>query len=139
MGLTKNQLAMQVHEVGRSVYGGFNLVPLKQWEEMTEDERAMESAIVAQACGNKKLNGSEFHKLWRQTLSDLGWVIGPAPDAETKQHPGLVDYDKLAVHEKVRCMVQAHLIRVSAGIVTDADEEPKQARGKKEAEKPATV
>lgn len=120
-----DDLAMQAHETGRAVYSGFSLMSLPAWTELEDDDRKMQIAITKEAIKNRKIDGTAYHKLWSEALSAMGWVIGPAPDAETKQHPGLVSYDKLPAHERQRCAVQSHLIRVSVHLIDDTAKEPK--------------
>ena len=125
---------MQAHEVGRAVYTSFNLMSLPVWGELEDDDRKIQIAITKEAVKNRKIDGAAYHKLWSEALSAMGWVIGPAPDAATKQHPGLVSYDKLPAHERQRCVMQSHLIRVSVQLVNDQEEakkpDPKNAAPK---------
>ena len=100
--MNTEQIARVAHEVNRAYCEALGDTSQPSWELAPEWQRM--SAI----------NGVEFHKAnpsagpdnshieWLKEKEATGWKYGPVKDADKKEHPCCVPYDKPPVEQKAK-------------------------------------
>lgn len=117
------QLAQVVHESAKTLYRGFNLRDDEPaWSALPAAVRGRFIEIVQAGAKDRKINAGIWHETWCRELKNDGWVIGPYPNSETKQHPALVTYTELPIHGRMVFMMQADLIRICVPMLEDLKE-----------------
>ena len=84
------------------------------WDDAPEWQR--ESAIdgVLSIWENPDQPDSHSHDNWLSHKKSDGWVYGPVKDAEKKEHPSMVPYDKLPEKEQKKDRVFSTIAKLFA-------------------------
>jgi RyR domain len=100
------QAAKIAHEVNRAYcqrLGDTSQVP---WEEAPDWQK--QSAISGIELHwnalkqGKELPPSASHESWLKEKAETGWKYGPVKNAETKEHPCFVPYEKLPADQQTK-------------------------------------
>lgn len=120
------RIAALAHEVNRLYCSLFmNDKSHEPWETAPEWQReSARNGVKFQAEKKKFRNyrsNEESHNNWLTEKLKDGWTYGKTKDAEKKQHPCLLPYDKLPLNQKVKdslfTAVVTRLISAERGIL----------------------
>ncbi len=94
------KIAQVCHEANRafcSVNGDNSQVP---WEEAPEWMQQTAANGVEFCLANPNATDSAFHDAWCEDKVRDGWKHGQVKDAEKKEHPCLVPFNHLPLHQQ---------------------------------------
>lgn len=96
------KVARICHETNRVYCESIGDGSQKPWAFAEDWQR--ESAIkgVVFAVSNPEAPASAQHDAWLADKERAGWKYGPVKDAEKKEHPCFVPYDKLPVEQRIK-------------------------------------
>lgn len=96
-----DQIARVCHEANRAycrTIGDFSQVEWKLAPDWQRESARM--GVDLHLMGDFGPEAS--HAAWMRNKLDNGWTYGPTKDAEKKEHPCLVDFDKLPPEQQVK-------------------------------------
>lgn len=111
--------ARTAHEVNRAYCIGIGDDSQKPWGEAEEWQRQSGRAGVAFLIDNPEAPPSSQHESWLAAKELDGWRYGPVKDAQKKEHPCMVLYDKLPEAQKAKDTLFQAAVR---GVLAGADE-----------------
>ncbi len=91
--------ARAAHEVNRAYCVALGDTSQVSWDEASEELRksAQEGVKYVLTVGPYP---EGQHRQWCKTKREAGWKYGPVKDAKKKEHPCLVEYGELSLHER---------------------------------------
>ena len=94
-------IAKVCHEVNRAYCDTVGDPSQKAWEKADDWQRT--SAIEGvDFFVRTRATAEELHENWCRDKIEAGWSYGPVKDAEKKEHPCLVPYNKLPMEQRVK-------------------------------------
>jgi len=95
-------IAKVCHEANRAYCEGLGDTSQPKWEDAPEWQRSSAVLGVEFRRDNPDSPPSASHDSWlRQKLSD-GWGYGSVKDAEKKEHPCLVPFERLPIEQQAK-------------------------------------
>ena len=73
-----------------------------KWEDAPEWQKYSAMDGVQFHLKNPDVTAEDSHNNWLAEKIKNGWKYGPIKDAEKKEHPSCIPYDKLLTSEKVK-------------------------------------
>lgn len=76
----------------------------RSFKPWVETSKATQASYIkgVEAIIEKDLEPEELHKSWLKTKVETGWKYGPEKDETKKEHPCMVDYNKLPTHHQMK-------------------------------------
>lgn len=93
--MTNEQIAKIVYDIYSKVIKCVEGVTVSAWEEADILIREQITSCVNFYVSNPELGPEDAHVLWLDSMKDDGWVYAPVANYEKKEHPYIVDYDKI--------------------------------------------
>lgn len=118
------EIAEACHEVIRA-YCDFATpeAPFLSWEEAPAWQRKSSIAQAKIHLENPDMGPEASHEAWMKEKRDDGWVLGPDKDAEKKEHPCMVPFEKLPPEQQAKDVLFREVVRAMAaklGVATPA-------------------
>lgn len=112
--VTSRTVAKAAHEANRAYCQGIGDYSQPPWEQTPEWQKesaiaGVEAHLNALAEG-RKLSPRESHDEWLHHKLARGWKLGPAKDANRKEHPCMVPFDDLPVQQRVKDYIFSALV-----------------------------
>lgn len=98
--MNAEQIARVCHEANRAYCESIGDVSQKPWEDAEDWQRKSAILGVVFSMTHPEAPASAQHESWSAQKVQDGWVWGPVKDADKKEHPCLVPYDKLPVEQR---------------------------------------
>jgi hypothetical protein len=109
------QIARVCHDASASYCHSIGDHSQKPWDEAEEWQRQSAIRGVEYALANQAARASAQHEAWLADKVASGWKFGPVKDADKKEHPCMVPYEKLPVEQQNK----DHLFRAIVGAFTN--------------------
>jgi hypothetical protein len=100
--MTINDIAMVCHEANRALCLANGDASQKPWPEAEPWQRESAIAGVTWRIEHMTAPASAQHHQWCDDKARGGWKYGPVKDAEKKEHPCLVPFDKLPKDQQAK-------------------------------------
>ena len=97
-----DQIARICHEVNRALCESFGDKSQRSWEEAEGWQRDSAIKGVEFRLNNPDAPQSAQHDAWSDDKIRAGWKYGPVKDADKREHPCLVPFDKLPPEQKAK-------------------------------------
>lgn len=94
------QIAVVCHEANRAYCAQIGDDTQKPWDESPEWQKKSAVAGVEFCQANPIAPASANHDCWLDLKKKDGWKYGPVKDAEKKEHPCCVPYNKLPIDQQ---------------------------------------
>lgn len=111
------QVAKVCHEANRAFCENTGDYSQEDWEAAEDWQRKSAVSGVEFALANPNAPASAQHDAWMRDKERDGWKFGAKKNVEKKEHPCMVPYEQLPVHQRIK----DHLFR---GIVAAFAAEP---------------
>lgn len=104
-------IAMVAHEVNRAYCESIGDCSQVSWVDAPDWQK--ESCIkgVLYHIDNPDSKPSDSHESWLREKASAGWKYGPVKDAEKKEHPCFVPYEKLPVVQKSKDYIFSAIVK----------------------------
>lgn len=95
-------IARIAHEVNRAYCKAIGDDSQVSWFDAPKWQK--DSAVIGVNfhLANPDATPADSHKRWLQTKIKEGWCWGPEKDAETKEHPCIMEYEDLPTEQRVK-------------------------------------
>lgn len=100
MKLNTEQIAIVCHEANRAYCARLGDTSQLPWSESPEWQKASAIKGVQFCISNPDAPASANHDSWLEVKRSEGWKYGAVKDAEKKEHPCFVPYEKLPVDQQ---------------------------------------
>jgi hypothetical protein len=100
--MNAEQIARIAHEVNRAYCEALGDTSQPTWENAPEWQRSSALNGVTFHQGNPDAGPDHSHNEWLKEKENTGWKYGPVKDAEKKEHPCFVPYEKLPAEQKAK-------------------------------------
>lgn len=109
-----NDIARVVHEANRAYSQTIFDYSSRPWADTAPE--IMNSTItgVEFLLRNPDVSPSLIHEHWVSERKKNGWKWGPRENLETKEHPNMMDYDRLSPEEQVKDRIFIAVIKAIA-------------------------
>jgi len=97
-----DEIAHIVHEVNRIFCEALGDYSQPRWENAMNWQVKSTKSDISAIMANPSLTPEESHKYWVRDKERDGWKYGEKKDVEKKEHPCMVEYDKLPEEQKVK-------------------------------------
>ena len=105
------RIAKICHEANRGYCEALGDHSQLAWEDAPQWQRDSAVAGVEFICDNPGAKPSASHESWLAQKQADGWKYGVVKDAEKKEHPCFVPYDKLPVEQKAKDYIFGAVVR----------------------------
>lgn len=95
-------IARATHEVNRAYCAALGDMSQVAWEDAPEWQRDSARVGVKAVLEGKANTPEEQHQCWLDQKTADGWGWGPVKNAETKEHPCYLPYDKLPEAQRAK-------------------------------------
>lgn len=100
--ITQDVIAQVCHGANRSYCRALGDMSQPEWEGAPQWQKDSAKAGVKAKLANPHMSPEDMHRSWyAQKLAD-GWRYGPVKNPETKEHPCMVEYDKLPSEQQAK-------------------------------------
>jgi len=96
------QIAMVAHEVNRAYCQALGDMSQPVWKDAPEWQKSSAVNSVRFHTANPSAGPEHSHNEWLKEKIEKGWKYGTEKNAETKEHPCCVPYEKLPVEQKAK-------------------------------------
>lgn len=100
--LKVSQIAKICHEVNRGLCLGLGDTSQVAWEDADEEIRQSAISGVVAIMMHEVQRPEDSHVAWFTFKMRAGWKYGPVKDAEKKEHPCLVAFEKLPPEQQLK-------------------------------------
>ena len=97
-----DEIAHIVHEVNRLFCEALGDYSQPKWENVPNWQVKSTKSGISAIMANPSLTPEENHKNWLRDKERDGWKYGVEKDVEKKEHPCMVEYEKLPEEQKVK-------------------------------------
>lgn len=125
--MNKLQIARLAHEVNRAYCASLGDSTQPAWEDAPDWQRASAIAGVEMHLANPDATPEQSHDAWLEQKAADGWVYGKVKDAEKKEHPCFLPYEKLPPEQKAKDYLFRGVVHAAASMPqeqTGAGEQP---------------
>lgn len=100
--MTTNDIAQVAHEVNKAYCEALGDMSQEPWSKAPtwQKDSAKEGVYLHLACPDAGPEAS--HRSWCKAKQADGWKYGPEKNPETKEHPCLVDFNKLPKEQQAK-------------------------------------
>jgi hypothetical protein len=95
-------IARVAHEVNRAFCQAYGDNSQLAWEDAPKWQRTSAINGVQFHLNNPDADPARSHLAWMAEKERTGWKYGPVKDAEKKEHPCFVPYDRLPLEQKAK-------------------------------------
>lgn len=100
--MKNEEIARIAHEVNRAFCESIGDNSQVEWENAADWQRQSAIDGVGRFIANPEVTAEETHERWMQHKLENGWRHGPVKDEEKQEHPSLIPYNELPLHEKTK-------------------------------------
>lgn len=100
--MNREQIAQVAHEVNRAYCQALGDDSQPLWQDIPEWQHTSAIQGVTFVLENPTVGASAQHEAWLRDKEADGWKYGPTKDADKKEHPCFVPYDKLPVEQRAK-------------------------------------
>jgi hypothetical protein len=108
--MTITQIAQTVHEIQKSFCESIGDYSLPAWEVAGDMQRNTIQGVV-DLLNNTAAAAGFSHEQWMKNKINDGWKLGPVKNWETKEHPALIPFAELPVHEQTKDYLFVQTVR----------------------------
>ena len=108
--VTIELIAKTCHEVVRAYCQAVGDTSQLPWDQLEPHQHQHSIYAVKFHLANPNATPREIHEEWKRFKVAQGWTWGPIKAEEFKQHPCLVDYDKLPEVQKPKDNIFAAVV-----------------------------
>jgi hypothetical protein len=95
-------IAKIAHELNRTYCAAIGDTSQPCWDVAPDWQKQSAIAGVLFHLGNPNASASDSHDSWLAVKEADGWIYGPVKDADKKEHPCIVPYNKLPLEQQVK-------------------------------------
>lgn len=114
-GGMNEEIARVAHEVNRAYCAAIGDHSQLPWAEAPEWQRQSAIKGVAFHRANPDASASASHDNWLKEKLDAGWKYGPVKNADTKEHPCMVEFTDLPQAQQVKDHLFRAVVHAIAG------------------------
>lgn len=81
------------------------------WDRQPDESKQNLIDFVNEVINNPDKTPEDFHNIWLNDMSTLGWKYGETRDLPNKLHPFMVTFDKLPEQEKVKYFLSWAIVK----------------------------
>lgn len=107
-----NEIAQVCHAANKTLCETQGDFSQKDWDEASDAQRESLIQGVQFALDNPDAPDSAQHDAWTKSKLEDGWQYGPVKDADKKEHPCLVPFDKLPQEQQVKDRLFRAIVKV---------------------------
>lgn len=111
-------IASVCHQANKGICEATGDLSQKDWDEAEEWQKNSCIAGVNFLITHPNAKPEHSHESWLLHRSVEGWKFGPEKDAEKKEHPCMVPYEKLPVHQRIKDHVFHAIVRTALKAIT---------------------
>jgi len=111
------KIAKVAHEVNRAYCLSLGDTSQAPWESAPEWQRTSCIKGVEHHLQNPDETAEGSHAKWLEEKERTGWKYGPVKDAEKKEHPCFVPFEKLTAADKAKDFLFREVVRQLKGLV----------------------
>lgn len=100
--MTVDDVAKICHEANKAYCEALGDMSQVSWENAPKWQRDSAVNGVVFSAENPSAPASASHDSWLKEKTEAGWVYGSIKDAEKKEHPCCVPYEKLPVEQQIK-------------------------------------
>lgn len=115
--MTPEQIAKVAHEVNRAYCEALGDSSQLAWDDAPEWQKSSAINGVNFHLANPDAGPDHSHNEWLREKRAAGWKYGPVKNAETKEHPCFVPYEKLPTEQKAKDYLFRALVHSLATVV----------------------
>lgn len=108
------QIAIACHQANKAICEAAGDFTQKDWADAEQWQRDSAIKGVQFAIDNPNAPPSAQHDAWCADKIKDGWKFGPEKNATTKEHPCLVDFGMLPVHQRIKDHVFKAIVKSMA-------------------------
>lgn len=105
-------IAIICHHANKAICESFGDNSQKSWKDAEEWQRDSAMKGVIYALKNPDSTPKDQHEAWCKEKVLQGWKYGPIKNPETKEHPCLIEYEKLPPEQQVKDHVFREIVSV---------------------------
>jgi hypothetical protein len=98
--MKKENIAKVAHEINKAYCESIGDMSQPTWDEAPEWQKSSAINGVQFHIDNPEASPSASHDSWLKQKTEEGWKYGEIKDADKKEHPCFVPYEKLPVTQK---------------------------------------
>lgn len=98
--MTETDIAKVAHEINKSYCESIGDHSQPDWENAPDWQKSSAINGVKFHLDNPNATPSASHESWLKQKTEEGWKYGLVKDAEKKEHPCFLPYDKLPTEQK---------------------------------------
>jgi|SRR5215469_3217332 len=97
-----NRAARATHEANRILCVALGDYSQPDWEDAPEWQKTSAIAGIQTVLDNPHITPAELHQAWLDQKTVEGWKYGRVKDADKKEHPCFLPYDRLPPPQKLK-------------------------------------
>lgn len=96
------KIAKIVHQTNKAFCESLGDNSQVNWEDAPEWQKNSAIMGVKLHAGNEHSTAKDSHVSWYKLKESEGWVYGPVKNPELKQHPCMVEFEKLPIFQQMK-------------------------------------
>lgn len=100
--LTIPEVAKLAHEINKAYCEAIGDKSQPSWEDAPDWQKESAMKGVQFHADNPNATPENSHESWMKQKKEEGWKYGKIKDAEKKEHPCFLPYEKLPVEQRVK-------------------------------------
>ncbi len=103
--------AILAHEVNRAYCASIGDSSQPTWKDAPQWQKDSAMKGVEFLCDNPKAKPEDQHRAWCEVKVADGWSWGPVKDPTKKEHPCLIEYDRLPQSQRTKDYLFGAVVR----------------------------
>lgn len=109
--MTVEDIAVICHEANKAYCERIGDFSQSSWEDAESWQRKSAKRGVVMHLDNPEALPEDSHNSWLKEKREDGWKYGPIKNAEKKEHPCFVEYDKLPEDQQIKDYIFSSIVK----------------------------
>ncbi len=105
-------IAELTHESNRVYQKSIGQEVDPHWDELPDGKKAAKVLGVGYILGHPNCSPSDLHQAWCDHYLGQGWSVGVTRDVEKKQHPNMVPFGSLPLHQRIKDHLFLNIVQI---------------------------
>ena len=117
--VTIEQIAKVAHAANIQIQKNNGEIPSPPWDDLPLSQRQIILNGVAQVLANPRISARQLHENWKSKMLKAGWKYAPVRNDSKREHPNIVDWEKLPEGQRLKDMIFAGIVNGAKGWYRD--------------------